>query len=623
MIQFDAHKKKLDFRPCAAQLTHSLDCASGYFKKAYFFSQSNKKIIICILFFIVFFIPTFQAKSEINFYLEKNNSELCFGIFSNNIENVKKITSKLFNNSIDEYINSCIFSFKETDSNPGTNLAVLQTVKIEIPLIDLAVFLGYEEISKYLILEGPNFQNDENHYIFIALQNHDLELVKKILDTKLVTLSILSKYNNYNLLDSAIQHGDLDLVKHLLQLGFDFKNTYSEEHPYLLNSLKNAKPEIFDFLKTKGLNLKKYYNYSSEDDYFIAGLIESGKVETLKRFFENVSQDEKNEILKDYLFLTGKSNDLLTIQYFLSNGIDINSEGLNGETLLSTLLKSRWWFINDLKYNNDFSKPNNLHCRIADLFYKKKLRSLIIKNSFNLSECVPYLERIESNVDKITVDESTINKNYKLIEFSLKKGSNIEINSSESFSLLTYSIMYKMPEITELLLKYGAKVQDGIYKGESALALSIKNNLPQITQLLIEQGANVNVRNISEENTPLILYAAEYNSKDLVQLLIEKGADINAQDSFGDTALIYASGNGHLEIVKILIENGAIIDLETNDGDTALFAAAENGQIEVFDYLVSKGAKIGHKNKQNEDVRILAKKFQRKKLLEHMAKYEN
>jgi len=29
MTQFEANKKKLDFRPCAAQLTHSLDFASG------------------------------------------------------------------------------------------------------------------------------------------------------------------------------------------------------------------------------------------------------------------------------------------------------------------------------------------------------------------------------------------------------------------------------------------------------------------------------------------------------------------------------------------------------------------------------------------------------------------
>ena len=64
----------------------------------------------------------------------------------------------------------------------------------------------------------------------------------------------------------------------------------------------------------------------------------------------------------------------------------------------------------------------------------------------------------------------------------------------------------------------------------------------------------------------------------LVKFFVENGADPNYQDDFGNTALISASRWGHREVVRFLLTKGADPSLKTKDGHTALDEAA-SGEI--------------------------------------------
>lgn len=106
-----------------------------------------------------------------------------------------------------------------------------------------------------------------------------------------------------------------------------------------------------------------------------------------------------------------------------------------------------------------------------------------------------------------------------------------------------------------------------------------------IVQTLLNYGANVNLQNIYD-NTTLIMVASEFNCIKIVELLLENDANVNAQDQSGWTALMHAAFNGNAKIVQMLLNNGANIDLSNNYGDTALALAINNGRQQIIELLV-------------------------------------
>lgn len=103
MTKFETHKKKLDFRPSAAQLTHSLDCASGYFKLLIFIFN------FLALSFLTSCIP-FNSQTSVKSSNKLNDIlKPCISIRSEPITELSLIGKSEMNLNLGEKIDSSFF----------------------------------------------------------------------------------------------------------------------------------------------------------------------------------------------------------------------------------------------------------------------------------------------------------------------------------------------------------------------------------------------------------------------------------------------------------------------------------------------------------------------------------
>lgn len=90
---------------------------------------------------------------------------------------------------------------------------------------------------------------------------------------------------------------------------------------------------------------------------------------------------------------------------------------------------------------------------------------------------------------------------------------------------------------------------------------------------LINRGALVDVKMISNRNTPLHLAVAS-GKLSLCKVLLENGADPSRQNSYGNAPIHVAVQSSSVEITKLLIDHGAVASIRTHRGSTALHFVA-------------------------------------------------
>jgi ankyrin repeat protein len=126
-------------------------------------------------------------------------------------------------------------------------------------------------------------------------------------------------------------------------------------------------------------------------------------------------------------------------------------------------------------------------------------------------------------------------------------------------------------------------------EGFTALHLAAAAGKNEIAEVLISCGADVNARERSFRQSPLIA-ALLMRQTGIVEVLVKHGADVNARDSKGMTPLHIAAGDGDAKSVKLLIENGAQVNVRFAGVRSPLRIAEDAGYSEVADLLRKHGA---------------------------------
>jgi len=114
------------------------------------------------------------------------------------------------------------------------------------------------------------------------------------------------------------------------------------------------------------------------------------------------------------------------------------------------------------------------------------------------------------------------------------------------------------------------------------------------TKELIEKGAEVNVKLVSNFNSPLH-EAASNGNLDICKILVEAGATVNSDsgNGFGNTPMHTATRAGSLSIVKYLMEHGGDVNVVNNRGSTPLHFCC---------FLCNKKDKDDHDDEVDYDV---------------------
>ena len=108
-------------------------------------------------------------------------------------------------------------------------------------------------------------------------------------------------------------------------------------------------------------------------------------------------------------------------------------------------------------------------------------------------------------------------KNY------IKFGYDLNIQSNDAYTPLSYAVVFKKIEIVKLLLNAGADINKQRNDGNTALVYAAFKNNKEITKLLLNSGADIDKQN-NGDNTALIV-AAHRNNREIIELLLDYGAD--------------------------------------------------------------------------------------------------
>ena len=211
---------------------------------------------------------------------------------------------------------------------------------------------------------------------------------------------------------------------------------------------------------------------------------------------------------------------------------------------------------------------------------------------FFLSACgsSPSSSSSTTSVNQRLVDAAYAG-NLSGVRSALAAGANInhgDTDMADRRTALMWAAIGGYLEIARYLVEQGADVNRRDLDGWTALRWAEANDQTAVIEYLtgIERG--------NERNDPLTaLYnAARDGDLDGVKSALENGANINYRDNSTDnTPLLIATIREHYTIAEYLIDNGANVNARNKEGRSALNYVYDKGDMDIHDLLIAHGAR--------------------------------
>jgi len=180
----------------------------------------------------------------------------------------------------------------------------------------------------------------------------------------------------------------------------------------------------------------------------------------------------------------------------------------------------------------------------------------------------------------------------------------VNIKDEQGNYLISYAILYNIPEVVKLLLDKGAIID--IYNpldGKPIIYIPIQFNYIEVFKILIQHDKNIgtSIMKIRDTNNNVPLhYAIKLKNIDIVKILLDKGVDLNVSDKNGLNEFHHAVYSRKIKICELLINAGSNINSITNKGQTALHIACDLDLFDICKFLIKNKININIQDKERE-----------------------
>ncbi|CAL1285638.1 unnamed protein product [Larinioides sclopetarius] len=379
--------------------------------------------------------------------------------------------------------------------------------------------------------------------------------------------------NSFTLLHVAALRGDLMLVQHYIENGYDTnaRSICGEtalhvaafgNHPNIISFLLSKDMEIDArdvygltplLLATKGNKSEAVKVLISHDVNCISNdkiealqySVESGNVHVVDILLQNYKFDICFKIKRKLLYTAVKKNHKHVVNILLKRGFEINGD----------------------------SKP--LHVAVRHSLYNMAELLLTKKANPNLldkDKCTP-------------LDISVKMRDAEMIEILLSEKANICIKRKFVLSAAESAVRTNQLDIIKLLLQLKAiKANTKFNSGYTFLHSAALSGSLDVTKYLVAEGADINAKD--KKNRRPVHIAAEKGFNNLVEFYL----NTNDYENELPELLLISASNGNADVCELLLERSVDVNVCRLNEESPLKSALVKGHKEVISVLLHYGA---------------------------------
>jgi len=334
----------------------------------------------------------------------------------------------------------------------------------------------------------------------------------------------------------------------------------------------------------------------------------------------NITQESIKLPISNLAIVLPKKINLRTYDKLINKNINfIENRGQILKVLIYLIFDYYLKFFNNI----DLLKNDNIMKDINSLI-KKRLKQIeeFFFIDLDLHEIKSYI--IEYSREKTFIKEALLDRifNQSNINEALNKIDNTEMENIiiNSMFIFNYELVLKIISssyihdngfvfdicndndlnIINAFIKYAKNVDLQLTNSKTLLLIAIENDNIEIVKLLLEKGANINL--VTTFGTPL-MYCIQNNKLEIFKLLLEEKPDLNIQDINGNTALHYTCKKPIFnDILKCLLEKNPDLNIQDINGNTALHHASELKWGKTFMILLEMNPDLNKQNLNGETV---------------------
>ncbi|NOZ13682.1 MAG: hypothetical protein GXO69_08570 [Acidobacteria bacterium] len=535
----------------------------------------------------------------------------------------------------------------EKDSGMSHRLKTQLTKKKNVSPRNLFLILG--SIFLLAILISVFDSNISGYYktVFGFGAKHRNTETQNNADLSSAALASLDNSGRIRELIHAVQNGNLEITRKLLELETDINAKNKDGNTPLVAAIMSNQKNIANFLLDKGASLDTPAKNGITPVMAAARKADASLLSRLLKNGAKANLFDKNG--NSALIYAVKSNCAPCVKMLLKRGIDPNVPDGEGNTALILAASKRNSSISELLLKNgakvNMTSPNGTTALIkaaetgnidlvrlllaagATINLKSANGSsalstaaankhadivhLLIQtakdNKISLSNTVSILNRALQNNNRMVAAQMILSGIRKPLPTPPVTGTDLK-NWQSYKQILRKTIGKKTTfkldeslrkaagngEIKKILstLKAGADPGATNADKENAVMLAVRNHRLKALKLLLDYGAPVEVIGRQDGESPLLI-AARLTDPRFAALLLQAGADPNLPGLNGYTALDYAFAAGNRLVIPILAKAGALAATQWNKNQwTPLEFVIASGKGSMLDMLIRNSTNI-------------------------------
>ncbi|KAM5474249.1 hypothetical protein MauCBS54593_001822 [Microsporum audouinii] len=356
-----------------------------------------------------------------------------------------------------------------------------------------------------------------------------------------------------NPLVDAASEGDIDELRHFLDLGYDPDQPHNNGCTPLHKATAKGHADIVSTLLSLGVKTE-LKDEMGQTPLLLA--IRGGFTSLVETLLNCASTDIESDDINGTtpLMAAIARGSIGMVQLLLEHGANPNARDITGMTpLMHTIQK------HDLRITS-LMIAHNADVNAVDIYSETALYKAISQGSNSIV-------RLLLNIGGIIGTDGT--KNSSEVHLAAKNGGTL---------------------VLEFLFSRGANMQSQDINGRTPLHLAVEARAIKAAKFLYEHGVNIDAKD-KEGQTALHL-AAKNGDKAVLIMLYNYGANPEAQDSANRSPLHLAAEHNHSAAVKLLLSMGVPFQTRDHQGRTPGFIASERGYDEVKNILLNPMARM-------------------------------